>query len=324
MSTLTMLFPGQGAQAAGMGRELAERFPEAREVFRTADEILGESLSRLCFEGPENELRLTRNTQPALLTVSMAALAAWRSLGGAEPMALAGHSLGEYSAHVAAGTLSLDDALRAVRLRGEAMQQAVPDGQGAMAALMGLEVETVTEICDEQARGQVVSPANLNAPGQVVVAGHAEAVQRVVDRAKDRGARRAVLLPVSAPFHCALMEPAARRLASHLEEITFRDPVTPVVSNVDALPLRTGGEAREALVRQVTAPVRWTDSVRTLGSLGARVGLELGAGTVLGGLMKRIDRDIPTISAGDPDRLEQALAFVGSRTASEGGSYDGT
>jgi [acyl-carrier-protein] S-malonyltransferase len=305
-----MIFPGQGAQAAGMGRSLAESFPAAREVFQEADEALGEALSTLCFEGPDEELQLTRNTQPALLAVSVATLAAWRAEGGPEPAAVAGHSLGEYSAHVAAGTLDFSEAIRAVRLRGEAMQEAVPVGEGAMAALLGLEAEVVEEICREAAQGRVVQPANFNAPAQIVVSGHADAVERATEAARQRGARRAVVLPVSAPFHCSLMEPAARRLDEHLSEVSFRDPAVPVVANVDGEPRRSGEEAREALIRQVVAPVQWVACVRGLRALGAASGVELGAGNVLKGLAKRIDRELPVASAGDPVGLDDALELA--------------
>jgi [acyl-carrier-protein] S-malonyltransferase len=313
MSPFAMIFPGQGSQAAGMGRSLAETFPAAREAFEEADEALGEAISRLCFEGPDEELQLTRNTQPALLAVSVAALRAWRSQGGPEPVAVAGHSLGEYSAHVAAGTLDFGDALRAVRLRGEAMQEAVPVGEGAMAALLGLEAPAVEQLCAELAQGQVLQPANFNAPTQIVVSGHAGAVERVVAAARDRGARKAVLLPVSAPFHCALMQPAARRLAEHLSEVSFRDPQVPVVANVDGEPRRGGEESREALVRQVVAPVQWVACMGGLGSLGAGAAVELGAGAVLKGLAKRIDRKLPAAAAGDPAGIEDALEMVGEK-----------
>lgn len=313
MSPFAMIFPGQGSQAAGMGRSLAETYPAAREAFEQADEALGEALSRLCFEGPEEELQLTRNTQPALLAVSVAALAAWRSQGGPEPVAVAGHSLGEYSAHVAAGTLDFGDALRAVRLRGEAMQEAVPVGEGAMAALLGLEASAVEALCAEMAEGQVLQPANFNAPSQIVVSGHAAAVERVVGAARDRGARKAVLLPVSAPFHCALMEPAARRLAEHLSEVSFRDPRVPVVANVDGESRRRGEEAREALVRQVVAPVRWVACMGELGALGAEAAVEVGAGSVLKGLAKRIDRKWPVAAASDPAGIEDALETLGEK-----------
>ena len=258
--SLAFVFPGQGSQQVGMGKALAEAFPEAGAVFREADEALGFPLSKLCFEGPESELQLTAITQPAILTTSVAA---WRVLAarGLRPAWVAGHSLGEYSALVAAGTLPLAEAVVAVRRRGQYMQEAVPVGQGAMAAILALDLPGVEKACAEAAQGEVVSPANINSPGQVVIAGHAAAVDRAMEACKAAGARRAVRLPVSAPFHCALMRPAQARLAADLAALSFRDLEVPLVNNVDARVVRTGNEARDGLVRQVSASVLWQPSV---------------------------------------------------------------
>ncbi len=287
---LAFLFPGQGAQYVGMGRALARDHHVCRETFAEADAVLGESLSQLCFEGPEERLRLTENTQPALLAVS---IAAFRLLAahGVRPDYAAGHSLGEYSAHVAAGTLAFGDALRLVRLRGRFMQEAVPVGMGAMAAILGLDDEKVQQACDEAAEADVVSPANLNMPGQVVIAGTKSAVDRAVLRAKALGARRAVALEVSAPFHCALMQPAELRLASELRALVAKDPTIPVVANVDASPKVTAGTAIAALIDQVSRPVRWHDVVCRLRTEGVRSYVEVGPGTVLTGLLRKIDRE---------------------------------
>ena len=309
MSEIAFLFPGQGSQAPGMGRELAEHFASAREVFEEADAALGFSLSRLCFEGPAEELQLTANTQPALLAVSVAAA---RALGekGIRPDYVAGHSLGEYSALVAAGSLGLTDALRLVRKRGEYMQEAVPVGQGAMAALLGMDAGTVKEICREAAGGEIVSPANLNSPGQIVIAGHRPAVERAVELAKGRGARRAVLLNVSAPFHCSLMKPAQDRLAIDLEEVAIHDPQVPLVNNVDAALVRSATEVRDGLKRQVTSPVRWTDSMLALRKQGVDLFVEAGPGKVLSGLMRQIDREARTWPAGDLASLDEAVGAL--------------
>lgn len=309
---IAFVFPGQGAQRVGMGRALAEAFPVCRRTFDEADEAFGEPLSRLCFDGPEDQLALTRNTQPALLTVSVAVDRLLRSRGHA-PAFLAGHSLGEYSAHVAAGTLGFADALRTVRRRGTYMQEAVPVGEGAMAAVLGLPADQVAQACAEAADGEVVSAANLNAPGQVTIAGHAAAVERAGRRAKALGARRVTPLAVSAPFHCALMKPAEERLAPELRALVAADPAAPVVANVDAEPRRTGAGAIEALIRQVSAPVRWEDVVRRLLAEGVTTFIEAGPGAVLRGLIRKIDRSVGVASVGDPDSMDAAETLLGAR-----------
>jgi len=305
---IAFIFPGQGSQVVGMGRALAEAFPVCREAFEEADRALGEPLSRLCFEGPEDRLRLTENTQPAILAVSVAAYRLLASRG-LEPAFMAGHSLGEYSAHVAAGTIAYEDALSIVRRRGRYMQEAVPVGQGAMAAVLGLDAAGVAAACEEAAEGDIVSPANLNAPGQVVIAGSREAVARASDRARARGAKRVVPLPVSAPFHCALMKPAEDRLAPELRALAVRAPRVPVVANVDAEPKRDERAAIEALVRQVSAPVRWEDVVRRLASEGVNAYVEVGPGTVLSGLVRKIHREAMVASVESPEGLAAAEAL---------------
>jgi [acyl-carrier-protein] S-malonyltransferase len=308
---IAFLFPGQGAQKVGMGRSLADAFPICRDTFAEADAALGEPLSTLCFEGPDDRLMLTENTQPAILAMStaVARLAVSRGL---TPRFAAGHSLGEYSAHVAAGTLSFADALRTVKRRGQYMQQAVPVGEGAMAAILGLDAEGVARACAEAADGQIVTPANLNAPGQIVIAGHTQAVARAAERAKALGARRAIPLAVSAPFHCPLMKPAEERLAPELRNLASHDPSFPVIANVDAQPKRTAAEAIEALVRQVSRPVRWEDVVRRLIADGATTFIELGPGSVLAGLVRKIDRGVTAFSVEDEAGLEAALEGVKS------------
>jgi [acyl-carrier-protein] S-malonyltransferase len=306
------IFPGQGSQKVGMGRALADAFPVCRLTFDEADEALGEPLSRLCFEGPEDRLMLTENTQPAILTVSVAAYRLLSSIG-LEPAFAAGHSLGEYSAHVAAGTLSFADAVRMVRRRGRYMQEAVPVGEGAMAAILGLDAEDVARACEEAADGEVVAPANLNGPGQVVIAGTSAAVRRAGDRAKARGAKRVIPLPVSAPFHCALMKPAEDRLAPELRSLEVRDPRVPIVANVDAEPKRDGQAAVEALVRQISSPVRWEAVVRRLASEGVSAYVEVGPGTVLSGLVRKIHRDAVIVSLEDPAGLDTVRAVFAAR-----------
>jgi len=305
------VFPGQGSQAVGMGCSLAEAFSAAREVFEEVDDALNQSLSRIMFEGPEADLTLTENAQPALLAHSYAVLQILRKEGGLEmpDMAafVAGHSLGEYSALAAAGTFTLADAVRLVKRRGQAMQQAVPVGEGAMAALLGLDLEVAREVAEEAAQGEVCAPANDNAPGQVVISGATAAVERAAEIAKEKGARRAVLLPVSAPFHCSMMAPAAEEMAAALEEVELAPPSVPVVANVTASTVADPATIRKLLVEQVTGMVRWRESVEHLKQQGVAHVVELGPGKVLSGLVRRIDREIETGNAGEPDEVEALL-----------------
>jgi len=285
-----------------MGKALAETFPICRETFAEADAALGENLSRLCFEGPDDQLMLTENTQPAILAMSVAASRLLESRG-VRPALVAGHSLGEYSANVAAGVITFADALRTVRRRGRYMQEAVPVGTGAMAAVLGLDAALVAQACAEAAQGDVVSPANLNGAGQVVIAGSKDAVARAGERAKALGAKRVLPLPVSAPFHCALMQPAQSRLAPELRALPARDPLVPIVANVDAEPKRSATDAIEALVAQVSSPVRWEDVMRRLALEGVTTYVEVGPGTVLSGLARKIQREATVASFGAPDDL---------------------
>jgi [acyl-carrier-protein] S-malonyltransferase len=300
---VAFLFPGQGSQKVGMGKALVEASPAARAVFQEVDEALGFALSRLCFEGPEADLTLTANAQPAILATSVAALRVLQAEAAIAPAAVAGHSLGEYSALVAAGALKLADAARVVRLRGQFMQEAVPAGVGAMAAILGLEATEAEAACADARRelpGEIVSPANLNGGAQIVIAGHKRAVERACAAAQARGAKRAIPLAVSAPFHCELMRPAADRLAAELDRIAFQNAAVPVIANVDAAPHQDAGELRELLVRQVTAPVRWEESVRRLAEMGVGQAVEVGHGVVLAGLVRRIAPALTVRAASDP------------------------
>jgi [acyl-carrier-protein] S-malonyltransferase len=304
---IAYIFPGQGSQYAGMGRVLAESFPAARAVFEEADDALGFAISRLCFEGTAEELQLTENTQPAILTTSVAALRALEAEGFAPPSFVAGHSLGEYSALVATGALSLADAARTVRARGRYMQEAVPVGVGAMAAILGADAGMVEEACAEAAQGEVCSPANLNSPKQIVIAGDAAAVDRAMAILKARGVRKVVKLNVSAPFHCALMRPAQERLADDLKKIEFAPLRVPLVTNVDAKLIEDSAQARDALVRQVSSPVRWSESVELLTKdHGVETFIEVGAGKVLAGLVRQIAPGARTLNVEDAAGVEAA------------------
>ncbi|MBI1354286.1 MAG: ACP S-malonyltransferase [Acidobacteria bacterium] len=308
MSKTAWLFPGQGSQSPGMGRDLAETSPAARAVFEAADDALGFPLSQLCFEGPKEELTLTENTQPAILTVSIAALAALRERGLPEADFVAGHSLGEYSAAVAAGAMDFRDAVQLVRKRGRYMQEAVPPGVGAMAAILGLSPDQVAEICKQAAEGQIVSPANINSPLQIVIAGDAAAVERAQELARQAGAKRVVALAVSAPFHCALMEPAQRCLGLDLEKTAIADARIPLVNNFAAESVVAAEEIRRGLFQQVPNPVRWEESVRRLAAEGVTRFLEIGPGKVLLGLLRGIDRSLEGAAVGDAESLEKALS----------------
>jgi [acyl-carrier-protein] S-malonyltransferase len=303
---IAFIFPGQGAQKVGMGKALAEAYPEARAAFAEADAAFGGGLSTLCFEGPEDQLLLTEHTQPALLATS---IAAYRVLAarGVTPAFVAGHSLGEYSANVAAGTFSFADAIATVRRRGRYMQEAVPVGQGAMAAIIGATPDAVRQACEEAAQGDVVAPANFNSPGQIVIAGTAAAVERASERVKTLGARRVVPLAVSAPFHCALMRPAEVRLEPVLRGLATADPRVPVVANVDAELKRDAGVAIDALVRQVSAPVQWEAAVRRLASEGVSTYVEVGSGAALSGMIRRIHPEAHVLQFGSPAELEAVI-----------------
>jgi [acyl-carrier-protein] S-malonyltransferase len=306
-TNIALLFPGQGSQTVGMGKELSEKYPEARRTFEEADDALGYKLSQLCFEGPEDQLRLTENTQPAILTTSIAALRVLETRMP-KPCYVAGHSLGEYSSHVASGTFSFADAVRTVRNRGKYMQEAVPVGVGAMAAILGMDLEKVTAVCADAAQGEVCSAANINSPEQIVISGHTGAVERAAKLADERGAKRAKLLPVSAPFHCSLMQPAQDRLQADLSQLAMNTPVYPVACNVDAVLVTGELRARDALVRQVTGAVKWDQCVRLLIAQGVSTFVEVGPGKVLCGLMRQIDRSKTCINVENEPSLAKTLA----------------
>jgi [acyl-carrier-protein] S-malonyltransferase len=304
--SIAFLFPGQGSQAVGMGKELADKYPVARQTFDEADEALGYQLSQLCFDGPEEKLRLTEITQPAILTASVAALRVLHEKG-LHPTFVAGHSLGEYSAHVAAGTITFADAVRTVRNRGKYMQEAVPVGVGAMAAILGMDLEKVTGVCADAAQGEVCAPANINSAEQIVISGHAAAVERATKIASERGAKRAIMLSVSAPFHCSLMKPAQDRLAADLQSLRFQKPGVPIVCNVDAALIEDADRSRDALVRQVTGAVQWARSMQLLIDKGIQTFVEVGPGKVLCGLMRQIDRSKACGNVGDDASLLKTL-----------------
>ena len=308
---LAFLFPGQGSQTVGMGKDLAEKFPVARQTFEEADEALGYKLSQICFEGPEDQLRLTEITQPAILTVSVAALRVLEERVP-RPSYVAGHSLGEYSAHVASGTFSFADAVRTVRNRGKYMQEAVPVGVGAMAAILGMDFEKVATVCRDAAQGEVCSPANINSPEQIVISGNTAAVERAAKLADERGAKRAKLLPVSAPFHCSLMKPAQDRLQADLDALHLQKPVYPVACNVEADLITDDLRARDTLVRQVTGSVKWDQCMRLLIAQGVQTFIEVGPGKVLCGLMRQIDRSKTCLNVGDDATLTKTLEALTS------------
>jgi len=308
-SRIALLFPGQGSQAVGMGKDLAEHHEVARRTFEEADDALGYKLSQLCFEGPEDQLRLTEITQPAILTVSIAALRVLESKLP-KPAFVAGHSLGEYSAHVASGTISFADAVRTVRNRGKYMQEAVPVGVGAMAAILGMDLAAVTAVCKDAAQGEVCEAANINSPEQIVISGNTAAVERAAKLADERGAKKAKLLPVSAPFHCSLMKPAQDRLKVDLEKVTLNKPVYPVACNVDAELVTENLRARDTLVRQVTGSVKWEQCMRLLIAQGVQTFIEVGPGKVLCGLMRQIDRSQACLTVGDEATLAKTLERI--------------
>ncbi len=303
MTKVAFIFPGQGSQTVGMGKDLFENFSAAREVFEEADEALGFSLSKMCFSGSEEDLAMTANTQPAILTTSVAAFRAMEAEGFAAPDFVAGHSLGEYSALVAAGVLGFADAVRTVRNRGTYMQEAVPVGVGAMAAILGADVETVETACADAAEGQVCSPANINSPSQIVIAGDADAVDRACELLKERGAKRAIKLNVSAPFHCSLMMPAQERLEQDLKALQYSGFRFPIVHNVDAEINSDETKVCDALTQQVSGPVKWLQSVRELKTNGVETVIEVGAGKVLSGLVRQIDRDVRCLNVENSESL---------------------
>jgi [acyl-carrier-protein] S-malonyltransferase len=311
---IAFLFPGQGSQAVGMGKDLAEKYPAARQTFDEADEALGYKLSTVCFEGPEDQLRLTEITQPAILTVSVAVLRVLETRVP-KPSYVAGHSLGEYSAHVTSGTFGFAEAVRTVRNRGKYMQEAVPVGIGAMAAILGMEAAKITAVCKDAAQGEVCEPANLNSPEQIVISGNRAAVERAAKLAEERGAKRAKLLPVSAPFHCSLMKPAQDRLEKDLNALPMRKPVYPVACNVEAELVTDEQRARDTLVRQVTGAVKWEQCMRLLIAQGVQTFLEIGPGKVLCALMRQIDRSKTCVNVSDDATLAKALESLAKTPA---------
>ena len=309
--SLAYIFPGQGSQYPGMGKNLVENFPVAKLLFEEANDALRFSISKLCFEGSVDDLQLTENTQPAILTTSAAVFRTMQSEGFPKPEYVAGHSLGEYSALFAASGVTIEAAVRTVRSRGKYMQDAVPVGTGAMAAVIGGDLKTIEQSCAEAAQKQICAPANINAPNQVVIAGHTEAVDRASELLKERGAKRVVKLNVSAPFHCELMKPAQERLAADLETVDFQELMTRLVTNVDAAEITKGDDARECLVRQVTAPVRWLQSIEHMIANGIETFVEVGPGKVLTGLMRQINRDVKCFNVEDADSLKSTAAALG-------------
>ena len=314
--TIAFLFPGQGSQAAGMGKELAATYAVARQVFDEADEALGYKISELCFEGPDDKLRLTEITQPAILTVSIAAFRVLES-AGVVPAFVAGHSLGEYSAHVAAATLPFADAVRTVRNRGKYMQEAVPVGEGAMAAILSLPLETIEAVCREAAQNLVCQPANVNSPDQIVISGAKPAIERAAEMCKQKGAKRAIMLPVSAPFHCAMMQPAQDRLADDLCALNFQAPKIPVMCNADAKLVTTAEDSRSALVRQVTGTVQWERSIRNLVASNVDLFVEVGPGKILTALMRQIDRSRTAMNVEDEASLGKVKSHLESAAKPE-------